>query len=152
MNELSPVRYLSGLDFERFVLTILQLEAKARNKKIYKGDAAARVLKDFLRLKYIYGFRFDAVAPEGIYDSSFTIIEVKKTNDSPSEARRQIEQAIEKFKRYYFGIRDGFGLRIPIRFLLVIGCGRQILDEAYAGLREPFSMKKIVKQSLIFGQ
>lgn len=86
LSELSSIRQLPASDFEKFALNILQLEAEARGKELYKDISGTQFLKQFFDLEDEYRLGFDAIAPFGIDDSAFTFIEVKKTSRLISEA------------------------------------------------------------------
>ena len=97
VNELFPLRNLSETDFERFALNIIGFEVRARQKDLLKGNEAYKLIDKEFDLKSGVKLMPDAVAPSGVDDSSFTVIEVKKTNRLISEAVEQINQIISRY-------------------------------------------------------
>ena len=100
LSELSSIRQLPALDFEKFALNILQLEAEARGKELYKDISGTQFLKQFFHLEGEYRLGFDAIAPFGIDDSASTFIEVKKTSRLVSEAIEQIQQVVSRYENF----------------------------------------------------
>lgn len=124
LDELLSIRQLSGLDFEKFVLNIIQLETEARGKELYKGNSGIPFFKQFFRLDDNIRFQFDAIAPFGIEDSVFTIIEAKKTSRLISEAIDQIKQIVSRYenlikKHDETDVSDG-----RTKLLLIVSSGR----------------------------
>ena len=69
---------ITNQDFERFALNIIEFEAETHKKEIYKEKTGFPFLNEYVRMRSDFRFVFDAIAPYGIYDSTFTFIEVKK--------------------------------------------------------------------------
>ena len=77
-DELFSLKRLPESDFEKFALNIIECEVEARQKRVFKGNDAVLLINKRFGIKGDYRITFDAVAPLGISDSLFTIVEIKK--------------------------------------------------------------------------
>ncbi len=92
---------ITGLEFEKFALTILEYEARKLGKQIVLDKET----NDYIYSHYLGAidrdlYFFDAIAPEGLYDNKATFFIIKLFRRKNDELNQQIEQMVHRCRDF----------------------------------------------------
>lgn len=148
-DDISLFRIINANDFEKFVLTILENEARKFEKEllINEPDSEQNLVFNSSDMSY----PFDAVAPEGIYNDTLTFIEVKKLNILREKSLLQVRQTINRFEEFLKNNRY-FTKGRRIKLLIVTNAIRTTVDRiAYdfrSDLIEIWSIERLINVAI----
>lgn len=99
--DLNYLDNITGLEFEKFALTILEYEARKLGKKIVLDKETSEYLYSHYLGVINHGFHiFDAIAPEGLYDSKVTFFIIKFFRRKNDEVYSQIGQLVHRCRDF----------------------------------------------------
>ena len=150
-DESISLHNLSNQDFERFALNIIEFEAETHKKVIYKENTGFPFLSEFENKRSEFRFVFDAIAPNGIYDSAFTFIEVKKTSQQIDRAVNQIKKIITRYRDISTLRNMSIGNGKNSKLLIVVSSGNaikeKVLDERNDNLINIWSIEDLIERA-----
>ena len=115
-------------EFEKFALTILEYEAKENNKRFLKSEELLHQTIDLDFLLPIgdnHYFSFDAIAPEGLYNSITTYFEVKIFGGFRENSL--YDRLLAKYSSYIF--------RRPCKIILITNLSKEGKNQALSFLK-----------------